>query len=157
MDGTLPIFGVIGIIGLDTVMIVCLAIDWFKKNNAFDDFFPEWKYTRKKYIWAIIWFICIYFNVGIMCINFAIDNTEFNRWLLTILSVFCYYLLLGFVYLIVKHNIRYYYDKKIEKYRERRIEEMRQEEEEKQKQQNITADTTDTKDTTESDIDKSEE
>ena len=157
MDITSPIFGIIGVIGLDTIFVIGLTIDWFKKNNAFDNFFPEWKYTRKKYVWAVIWFICIYFNVGIMCIGFALEDTLSNRWILYMSSIFGYYLLLGFIYLIVKHNIRHYYDKKIEEYRERRIEEMRQEEEEKQKQQNVTADTTDTTDTIESDIDKSEE
>ncbi len=157
MDITSPIFGIIGVIGLDTIFVIGLTIDWFKKNNAFDNFFPEWKYTRKKYVWAVIWFICIYFNVGIMCIGFALEDTLSNRWILYMSSIFGYYLLLGFIHVVIKYNIRHYYDKKIEEYRERRIEEMRQEEEEKQKQQNITADTTDTKDTTESDIDKSEE
>ena len=149
---------VLAVMGLDTIIVICLLIDFLrKKNNALDLFFPEWKYTRKKYVWAIIWFICIYINIAIMCIGFVIEKTWAIGWLLIILSTFGYWLVLGFIHVIIKYNIRHYYDKKIEEYRERRIEEMRQEEEEKQKQQNITADTTDATDTSESDIDKSEE
>lgn len=150
-----PLLDIFIIMGLDTVMVIALTIDWFNKNNAFDDFFPEWKYTRKKYIWAIIWFICFYFNIGIICIGFALEDTFFNRLILYSSSIFGHYIFLGIIYMIVKHSIRYYYDKKIEQRREKRIEEIRQEE--LQKEQNITADITDPTEVAESDANKSEE
>ena len=49
-------------------------------------------------------------NCGIISIAFVFDNEALFGIL--ILVAIAYYFLLGFIYLVVKYNLRYYYDKR---------------------------------------------
>lgn len=95
------------------VDLICViipdGINWFKRRRL-DDFFPEWKNTHKLHFWYIIWMFLLLLNCGIISIAFVFDNEALFGIL--ILVAIAYYFLLGFIYLVVKHNLRYYYDKR---------------------------------------------
>ena len=95
------------------VDLICViipdGINWFKRRQL-DDFFPGWKNTHKLHFWYIIWMFLLLLNCGIISIAFVFDNEALFGIL--ILVAIAYYFLLGFIYLVVKYNLRYYYDKR---------------------------------------------
>lgn len=99
------------------LMIIPNAISWLKRQSLYE-FFPEWRNTKKTIIWYVCWVLILLINCGFACIAFVF----YNNWTAFRIINICttlYYLIIGFIYLVVKHNLRYYYDKRKQKKNDR--------------------------------------
>ena len=97
---------------VDSFMVCCFIYEWVKRKTI-EEFFPEWKSTHKKYWWTICWSILLYLNCVI--ISFAYVNLSQITYAILLIVGIVYCLLLGIIYIIIKHNIRYYYNRKHKK------------------------------------------
>lgn len=94
--------------------IIELWLVWVKRRYI-ENFFPEWRNTKKRYIWFVIWSVCQICTL--IPTSMAINYIDIDKYITICLWILSLLLLmsLGIIYVIVKHNIRYYYDRKKEK------------------------------------------
>lgn len=90
--------------------------NWFKRGQL-TGFFYEWKGTKKAYVWYAVW-MSLHVLVNICpFIIYAPDMWDFDLlaicWFLVISTVGT--VVLGAIYLIIKHQLRAYYDRKEER------------------------------------------
>ena len=110
--------GSIGLIGMaDVFIMIGIAHAWFR-GKYIKEFFPEWKGTHKLIGWYVLWMALLSLNCVLICMPLIFVSDVFVA--VSYIISFSYYYVLGFIYLIVKHSIRYYYDKK-----KRRLDEVR--------------------------------
>ncbi len=86
---------------------------WIKLGMLID-FFPGWKNTKKIYVWFVLWTSSLWLNL-IPAIMMYFVSEEIIKYAVCFCCIAFYCILLGIIYVIVKHNIRYYYDRKKEK------------------------------------------
>ena len=103
--------------GLDVIFVHSNVVNWFKHKTLYL-FFPEWKMTKKLIWWFVFWTGLLCTNCILACMPFIFISYELSRVVLYV--GVAYYPVIGLIYLIVKYNIRYRYDKKYEKVREAR-------------------------------------
>lgn len=89
---------------------------WFKRGYI-TGFFYEWKGTNKAYIWYFIWMSILTLTNIIVLVVFAGYLWDMNRTaVILFFPVWCgSNFILASIYLIIKHQLRAYYDRKEER------------------------------------------
>ena len=89
---------------------------WFKRGYI-TGFFYEWKGTDKAYIWYFIWMSILTLTNIIVLVVFAGYLRAMNRTaVILFFRVWCgSNFILASIYLIIKHQLRAYYDRKEER------------------------------------------